>query len=249
MAGRKPDVTGINPYKEGAKTPQVEAMFDHIAAAYDRMNSLMTLGMHVRWRTLALKGLRKDAGDIQGEILDVATGTGDVAIHLRSLFPHAAVTGIDLSVGMMDVARRKVDKKGIAGITFRQADCLRLPFEDDTFGAVTASFGVRNFSDLSAGYREMYRVMKPGARLCIIELCEPRNTLLRCGYRIYTRTLVPLMGKIVSGDAKAYSYLPRSVAACPQRDGMAHLIAEAGFSRVAWKVLPPGTVAIYTAIK
>lgn len=248
MAGRKPDVTGINPYSAGEKTGQVEAMFDHIASAYDRMNSIMTFGMHTRWRTKALEELRT-AGGTAGPLLDVATGTGDVAIHLRKLFPESHITGVDLSEGMMSVARRKTARRHLREIDFIQADCLHMPFADETFAAVTVAYGVRNFADLEAGYREMYRVMRHGARLCVIELCEPASLPLKICYRIYARTLIPLAGRIVSGDHAAYSYLPKSVAACPQRRGMTDLIEKAGFTGARWKVLPPGVVAIYTAVK
>lgn len=244
-----PGVEKLNPYKAGAKAPQVEAMFDHIASAYDRMNSLMTLGMHVRWRIRALNELRRAVGDTDGSLLDVATGTGDVAIHLRRLFPRAFVTGIDLSQGMMDVARGKVARLQLQGMDFRQADCLALPFADGTFEAVTVAYGVRNFADLEKGYREMLRVLRPGGRLCVIELCEPRNLPMRLGYRLYTRTLVPLMGRVLSGDRSAYSYLPRSVAACPQRHDMTAIMRRAGFADAAYKVLPPSAIAIYTAKK
>lgn len=244
-----PEVEHLNPYSRGDKTPQVAAMFDSIASAYDRMNSLMTMGMHVRWRGRALRDLRRAAGDTSGRLLDVATGTGDVAIDLRRLFPHAPVTGIDLSEGMMQVARHKVQAAALQGIDFMQADCLDLPFADDTFEAVTVAYGVRNFADLERGYREMLRVLRPGGRLCVIELCEPRNPLMRLGYRLYTRTLVPLAGRLLSGDTSAYTYLPRSVAACPQRDDMTALMRRAGLTDTAYRVLPPSVIAIYTARK
>lgn len=149
--------------------------------------------------------------DTSAPLLDVATGTGDVAADLRRLFPNAPITGIDISDGMMSVARRKMERMGLKGITFRHADCLALPFEDNTFGAVTVAYGVRNFADLQRGYSEMLRVLKPGGRLCVFELCVPRNPLLRFGYRLYTRSLLPLIGRIISRDSRAYSYLPQSV--------------------------------------
>ena len=141
MAGKEPGketVTALNPYSEGEKTPQVEAMFNNIASTYDRLNALMTMGMHTVWRRKALRGLQQAVGaDTSAPLLDVATGTGDVAADLRRLFPNAPITGIDISDGMMSVARRKMERMGLKGITFRHADCLALPFEDNTFGAVT----------------------------------------------------------------------------------------------------------------
>ena len=253
MAGKEPGketVTALNPYSEGEKTPQVEAMFNNIASTYDRLNALMTMGMHTVWRRKALRGLQQAVGaDTSAPLLDVATGTGDVAADLRRLFPNAPITGIDISDGMMSVARRKMERRGLKGITFRQADCQALPFEDNTFGAVTVAYGVRNFADLQRGYSEMLRVLKPGGRLCVIELCVPRNPLLRFGYRLYTRSLLPLIGRIISRDSRAYSYLPQSVEACPQRGAMTQLMTNAGFQKAACKVLPPNVIAIYTASK
>lgn len=243
------NVEDLNPYSKGEKTPQVETMFNNIASAYDRLNSLMSFGMHTRWRRIALQRLRQTATDPTQPILDVATGTGDVAIHLRRLFPEAPVTGIDLSEDMMDIARRKVARAQLQGINFLRADCLALPFAPDTFAIVTAAYGVRNFADLPAGLRQMHRVLKPGGNLCIIELCEPKSPLMRLGYRLYTRSLVPMMGRMLSGDSRAYTYLPRSVAACPQRGEMIKLLAKAGFRKPRYQVLAPGAVAIYTATK
>lgn len=248
MAGTKPDVTEINPYTDGAKTQQVETMFDNIASAYDRMNSLMTFGMHLRWRSRALSELQRSVKD-GDPILDVATGTGDVAIHLRSLFPSSPITGIDLSEGMMEIARRKVAGRGLRDINFQKADCLAMPFTDNQFAAVTVAYGVRNFADLEAGYREMHRVLRPGGSLCVIELCEPANPLMHFGYKLYTRSLVPLAGRWLSGDSSAYTYLPRSIAACPQRAGMTDIMQRAGFRHAGWQVLFPGAVAIYQAVK
>lgn len=242
-------VTELNPYSEGDKGPQVEAMFNHIASVYDRMNALMTFGMHTHWRSSALRELRSALGDCNAPLLDVATGTGDVTIHLRKLFPNAPVTGIDLSEGMMAVARRKVDDAGLSDISFLQADCMHLPFADNSFAAVTVAYGVRNFQDLAAGYREMCRVLKPGGRICVIELCEPANAVMRLGYRLYARTLIPLAGRLISRDSAAYSYLPRSVAACPQRRDMTELMQHAGFKNARYRVLAPGAVAIYSACK
>ena len=250
MARRTRRVTDINPYGKGDKTTQVGAMFDHIAPAYDFMNGVMSFGLFIRWRDRALRLLARELEGTPADapLLDVATGTGDVAMALRRLFPSRPVTGIDLSEGMLALARDKAARRGL-DIDFRQADCLRLPFAADTFAALTAAYGVRNFSDLEAGYREMLRVLRPGATACVIELSEPRNPLMHLGYRAYVSTLVPLAGRLVSHDASAYSYLPRSVAACPARQEMTALMLRAGFSSARWISLWPGAATIYLARK
>lgn len=252
----------IKPYDEaGGKGKQVEAMFDSIAPAYDFMNTAMTFGLHRRWRDKALKMLADDLavsarfGSVAAplQILDVACGTGDVSFRLLDRFhPGVRVTGIDLSNGMLDVARRKLEKMDAArreAISFVQADCLSLPFADDSFDAVTVAYGVRNFERLADGYAGMLRVLKPGGRLCVIELCEPRAAVVRFGYRLYSRHIIPFVGKIVSKDNRAYSYLPESIAACPQREDMTALMTGAGFRKATWHTLFPDTIGIYLATK
>lgn len=240
----------VNPYTAGAsKTDQVEEMFDSIAPAYDFMNFAMTFGLHRYWRDKALSTLKKVPHD---SILDVATGTGDVAFRLYDTLHPRRIDGIDLSSGMLAVARRKLAGKPQAeqqAITFREADCLHLPYPDGEFDIVTVAYGVRNFERLSAGYAEMLRVLRPGGTLCVIELSTPQGTVTRPLYNFYSRRLIPLAGRLVSGDSRAYTYLPESIAACPQRDAMTALMAEAGFSDPRWRSLTFGAVTIYTAIK
>lgn len=229
------------------KGGQVRRMFDIIAPGYDKMNMLMSLGLCRLWRESSLRSIRSSLAGT--EVLDVATGTGDLAFRLAEKYGVASVTGIDLSEGMLAEARNRLShSEGLSGkIRFIQADCLNLPFPDAAFDAVTVAYGVRNFENLSKGYREMLRVLRPGGMLLVIELAEPRNWLMRCGYNIHTRLLVPALGRFVTGDPKAYSYLPRSIAACPDRDRMAQMIADAGFTDVEWRALPPGTVVSYRA--
>ncbi len=240
----------IMPYSKGeSKTGEVEQMFDSIAPAYDFMNAAMTFGLHKYWRNRAIARLKKHN---PGRILDVATGTGDVAFTLYSRLHPEKVTGVDLSAGMLDVARRKLDKMEAAArrsIDFIQGDCLALPFTDGAFDAVTVAYGVRNFERLSEGYAEMHRVLAPGGVLCVIELSEPRNSFLKALYRLYSRRLIPAIGKVVSGDSRAYSYLPESIAACPQRDDMTSLILQAGFADASWHSLTFGAVTLYIAHK
>ena len=247
-------VEEINPYRESEdKGEQVAEMFDSIAPAYDFMNTAMTLGLHRNWRNKALKAAISNLNLRENEglkLLDVATGTGDVAFKLHSILPSSSITGIDISEGMLEIARQKLnrlpeEKRGL--IAFGKGDCLSLPFHDGEFTLITVAYGVRNFSRLRQGLEEMRRVLKPGGILCIIELSCPRGKITAPAYRIYSRKIIPFVGKLVSGDSRAYSYLPESIAACPQREDMAALLRASGFSTVEWKELTFGAVTYYLA--
>lgn len=242
------DVEHITPYGgEAPKERQVERMFDSIAPAYDFMNRAMTLGIDRLWRAKAV-GLVRAASPRR--ILDVATGTADLAINLARRLPEAEVAGIDLSEGMIDIGREKVSRAGLAQrVKLQVADCLALPFGDATFDCVTVAYGVRNFADLEAGYREMYRVLRPGGMLCVIELSTPVNPLVKPLYGFYTSAIIPAVGRLVSKDTRAYTYLPQSIAAVPQRDDMCALMARAGFGHTAFRPLTFGVCTIYTATK
>lgn len=249
-------VENVEPYREGGeKGKQVERMFDSIAPAYDFMNTAMTLGLHRRWRDTALDAAAEALAENRitpERILDVATGTGDVAFELHRRWPKASITGADLSEGMLDVARRKADALPLhdkAMLTFETGDCLALRFKDDTFDLITVAYGVRNFEHLLQGYREMERVLRPGGILCVIELSEPENKLTHAAYRFYSRTLIPLAGRMVSRDPRAYTYLPESIAAAPQRRDMALLMQQAGLRRCRWRSLTFGAVTFYLAQK
>lgn len=246
------DVEEINPYSKGSdKGEQVERMFDSIARRYDFMNSAMSFGQHRRWRNKALKEAMAELPQKDRyKVLDVATGTGDVAFRLHSLLPTSLITGIDLSEGMLDVARKKLKElpaKERELIAFGKGDSLSLPFHDGDFDFVTVAYGVRNFSDLRKGISEMRRVLAREGVLCIIELSSPRNSLTKIAYNLYSGKVIPWMGKIVTGDNRAYSYLPESIAACPQRGDMAALLYAAGFVRVEWKSLSFGALTYYIA--
>ena len=246
MAGAE----NINPYNQNeSKTEQVEEMFDSIAPAYDFMNTAMTFGLHRYWRDCALKMLDRLPHD---SILDVATGTGDVAFRLYERFSPSRLVGIDLSNGMLDIARRKLasmDQKARDTISFKQDNCLQLSMDDKQFDVVTVAYGVRNFERLAQGYTEMLRVLRPGGTLCVIELSVPRNPLIRWAYNIYSRHLIPAIGRLVSGDSRAYSYLPESIAACPQREEMTDLMRQAGFTDCRYRSLTFGTLTIYLATR
>lgn len=241
----------VNPYVDDnrPKTQQVRSMFDSIAPAYDVMNRMMTFGIDRLWRSKAVKMLKRRT-QRQGTILDVATGTGDLALLLHKKLQPAAVTGIDLSENMIEIARKKIAQASAADkISFMTADCLALPFADNMFSCVTVAYGVRNFEHLLQGYREMYRVLRPGGVLCVIELSTPTNKLVKPLYKFYTRCIIPAVGRMVSRDSRAYTYLPESIAAVPQGQQMTALMSEAGFSRAEFKPLTFGVCTIYTATK
>lgn len=238
-------VEELNPYRDDNRTKdrQVASMFDAIAPAYDFMNTAMSLGMHRSWnRRLVAAAL---AGN-PTSIVDLATGTGEVALALAKACPGAKVTGIDISEGMLEVAR---GKEGATGIDFVCADALATGLPSGSVDAVTIAYGVRNYADIPAGLAEMARILRPGGRVCILELSEPANIVLKAGYRIYTRTLVPLVGRMVSGDHRAYTYLPQSIAACPQRRAMTELMLKAGFSSAHYHSFRLGVCTLYTAVR
>lgn len=242
------DVERITPYGDGSgdKTRQVREMFDSIAPAYDFMNRAMTMGIDRLWRYKAVRLLRDCQHD---DILDIATGTGDLAIKLARELDPIAVTGVDLSEGMIEIGRAKVAKEGLQEVvTLGIGDCLLLPFTDASFDAVTCAYGVRNFADLLAGYREMHRVLRPGGRAVILELSTPTSPMVRPLYNFYTRHVIPTVGRLVSKDVRAYSYLPESIAAVPQGDAMTAIMLEAGFSQARAIPLTMGVCTIYEAV-
>ncbi|MBD5187457.1 MAG: bifunctional demethylmenaquinone methyltransferase/2-methoxy-6-polyprenyl-1,4-benzoquinol methylase UbiE [Muribaculaceae bacterium] len=245
----------IKPYNsDSSKTKEVETMFDNIAHSYDFMNTVMSFGLHRLWRNKALRLALKrlNLNNRQANILDVATGTGDLVFHLHRLLPKATITGIDLSSGMLNIARRKLNlREGTAAekITFAEADCLDLPFKDDSFDLVTVAYGVRNFEEIGKGLAEMARVLRPGGTLCVIELSEPKGKIPRRLYKLYTRTLIPSVGRLVSHDHRAYTYLPESIAAAPQRERLTALMKAAGLSNPQFIDLSFGAATIYLASK
>ena len=243
----------IKPYDaERSKGEQVEEMFDSIAPAYDFMNAAMTFGLHKVWLEKALKALfggkKTESEQPAPEIIDLATGTGDVAFRLAKISPESAVTGVDLSEGMLAVARKKLNSHP-GRITFEQGDCLNLKYDDEHFDILTIAYGVRNFENLAKGFAEFHRVLKPGGKAMILELSRPGNKVVRPLYDIYSRTLIPLAGRMISKDSNAYSYLPRSIAAMPPRERIVEMLKEAGFRKVEAKPLTFGVVTYYLAEK
>lgn len=238
----------ITPYgTDRPKGAQVEEMFDNIAPAYDFMNRAMTLGIDRGWRKKVVKSI---AAANPKAILDVATGTGDLAIQLARAVAGATVTGIDLSEGMLAVGRRKVSEAGLDDrVTLLQGDCLSLPFPDSSFDTVTVAFGVRNFEHLEKGYREMARVLRPGGTLFVLELTTPLSPIVKPFYKLYTRGIIPLLGRLVSHDSRAYSYLPESIAAMPQGRRMLAMMEHAGLTGCEFRPLTLGVSSIYSGRK
>lgn len=241
-----PEVEKITPYGGDApKEQQVEQMFDSIAPAYDFMNRAMTLGIDRLWRRKAVGMLRASEPK---KVLDVATGTGDLAILLARKLPQAEVIGVDLSSGMIKVGQEKIARKQLSDrVSLQVGDCLALPFDNAAFDCITVAYGVRNFADLEAGYREMRRVLRQGGKLCVIELSTPTNPIIKPLYNFYTKHVIPFVGRMVSKDTRAYSYLPESIAAVPQRESMCELMRRAGFSEARYRSLTFGVCTIYIA--
>lgn len=243
------DVERIRPYGDDgrAKDSQVESMFDAIAPAYDLMNRAMTGGLDRLWLRRLVRAAAEGA---PARAVDLATGTGDVAFALAAAMPACSLTGIDISEGMLAKARAKsAAMEPAPRIEFVKADCLATGLPDGCADVVTVAYGVRNFADIAAGYREMYRILRPGGKLCVLELSTPRGLLTKALYKLYTRTLIPLAGRLMSHDRRAYSYLPESIAAAPQRGAMTALMAEAGFCRAAFRSFTFGACTLYTAYK
>ena len=216
---------------------QVRAMFDRIARVYDLMNSLMTAGLHHRWRERAADLAAVGPG---GRALDVACGTGDLAIELaRRVGPTGTVVGSDFSEAMLDQARRKS-----SAVTWEWANALELPYPDDGFDAATVGFGARNFSDLDRGLAEMTRVVRPGGRVVILEITTPQRLPLSTFFSIWFDRIVPALGRL-AGDPDAYAYLPSSVKRFPAPEALAGQMAAAGLTDVRWILTAGGIIALH----
>ena len=238
----------IKPYNDNeAKGKQVEQMFDNIAPSYDLLNHTLSFGIDRRWRRTAIESLMPYAPK---RVLDVATGTGDFALLAAQMLQPKNLVGIDLSDGMLQVAREKLRTQGEAlPITFAKEDCLHLSFPDNSFDAVTVAYGIRNFEDLDKGLGEMLRVLRPGGRLVIIELTAPARFPMKQGFWLYSHVLMPTVGRIISHDKKAYSYLPATMEAFPQGEVMAETLHRVGYRDVAFRRFTFGLSTLYTACK
>jgi demethylmenaquinone methyltransferase/2-methoxy-6-polyprenyl-1,4-benzoquinol methylase len=221
---------------------QVRAMFDRIAGLYDAMNSVMTAGMHHRWRRRAADLAELAPG---GRALDVATGTGDLAIELaRRVGPEGEVVGVDFSEAMLARARAKALGTKAPGVRFEWADALALPFPDGAFAAAAVGFGARNFSDLAQGLAEMARVVAPGGRVVVLEITTPTRPPLSWFHRVWFDRLVPALGQ-VAGDSDAYAYLPESVRRFPAPRELAATLERAGLSEIRWLITAGGIIALH----
>lgn len=238
----------VKPYdNDAAKTGQVREMFNSIAPAYDVMNRMMTLGIDTIWRRKAVDMVGKYN---PRRVLDVATGTGDLAFLIDKRLRPEQLLGIDLSEGMLAIAREKALQNGVADrLSFAVEDCLSLSLPDNSYDAITVAYGVRNFENLKQGFAEMYRVLAPGGVLCVIELSTPEHFPMRQLYKFYTYTIIPLVGRIVSRDKQAYSYLPRSVAAVAQGEEMLDIFRSVGFKNCRLRRLTFGACTIYMGEK
>lgn len=229
------------------KREMVETMFNSIAPTYDRLNHLLSLGIDRRWRRKAIDALKPFAPQT---ILDIATGTGDFAILAARRLDPDRIIGVDISEGMMDVGREKVKKEGLDNVIFfMQDDSTALTFRDESFDAVTVAYGARNFENLKAGLKEMRRVLVPGGHLMLVELTTPPRFPMKQLFHFYAHTMMPLIGRLVSHDDSAYTYLPRSMEAFPQAEELVPMLRRCGFSDVQFKRFTFGLSTMYLATK
>ncbi|AFL80036.1 ubiquinone/menaquinone biosynthesis methyltransferase [Aequorivita sublithincola DSM 14238] len=239
----------ITPYKNSSegKKKQVEQMFDTISEEYDGLNRVISLGSDIKWRKKVIKMV---AEKNPKTILDIATGTGDLAIQFAENSSAEKIIGLDLSEGMLSVARKKVSGKPISEkIEFIQADSEALPFEDNSFDAITVSFGIRNFENLEKGLSEILRVLKKGGIFVILETSVPSKFPFKQGYHFYSKNVLPLVGKVFSKDKVAYKYLSESASAFPHGENLNNILRKIGFNEV--KNIPQtfGVATIYNATK
>jgi demethylmenaquinone methyltransferase/2-methoxy-6-polyprenyl-1,4-benzoquinol methylase len=234
------------PQRESTQfSEQVNRMFDRVAGRYDLLNTVMTAGLHHRWREKTADRAELLPGD---SVLDVCCGTGDLALELAGrVAPGGHVIGCDFSEPMLDLAREKASARGASGVRFEWADALSLPYDAGRFDAVTVGFGVRNLADLDRGLREMTRVLAPRGRLVVLEITQPTRPPLSTFYSLWFDRVVPLLGTF-SGDSEAYSYLPESVRSFPPPLRLAEMMAAAGLERIRWTVLAGGIIAIHSGV-
>lgn len=240
--------TKVKPYKDSdlSKKAQVAQMFDNISEKYDFLNHFLSMGIDVGWRKKVVKIIGKQHPN---SILDIATGTGDLAIMLSNLNV-SEIVGLDLSEGMLAVGKEKVKAKNLSKIiTMIQGDSENLPFTDNRFDAITVAFGVRNFENLEKGLSEILRVLKPQGKLVILEFSKPESFAMKHLYGFYSTVILPVLGRIISKDRSAYTYLPESVAAFPYGKAFNNILKNIGFTAIENQTVSFGIATIYSASK
>ncbi|TKC07019.1 bifunctional demethylmenaquinone methyltransferase/2-methoxy-6-polyprenyl-1,4-benzoquinol methylase UbiE [Pedobacter frigoris] len=239
----------ITPYQSetATKKEQVASMFNNISKTYDFLNHFMSLGIDIIWRKKAIRELKS----LQPKImLDVATGTGDFAFEAIKILQPEKIIGVDISEGMLDVARKKIHDRDLQHIfSVQVGDSEGLHFDNDHFDAITVAFGVRNYENLEKGLQDMHRVLKPGGKIVILEFSKPRKFPVKQGYNFYFKYITPTLGKIFSKDSRAYTYLPESVSAFPDGEDFLALMDKVGFKNTKDRRLTFGISAIYTGTK
>ncbi|MDG1328408.1 MAG: bifunctional demethylmenaquinone methyltransferase/2-methoxy-6-polyprenyl-1,4-benzoquinol methylase UbiE [Flavobacteriaceae bacterium] len=239
----------VTPYKDSGlnKKEQVEKMFDTISGNYDGLNRLISFGTDLKWRKKVLKHIINHQPE---SILDIATGTGDLAIKFAEKTKASKIVGLDLSEGMLSVARKKVNDTELENkVEFIKGDSEALPFDENSFNAITVSFGIRNFDNLEKGLSEIFRVLKPNGALIILETSVPTKFPFKQGYQFHSKIILPIVGKLFSKDKVAYSYLSKSASVFPFGDRLNNILQNIGFINVENKPQTFGVATIYTATK
>jgi demethylmenaquinone methyltransferase/2-methoxy-6-polyprenyl-1,4-benzoquinol methylase len=239
----------ITPYTpdQGTKKEQVADMFNNISKTYDFLNHFLSLGIDIIWRKKAINELKKDQPKL---ILDVATGTGDFAFEALSILKPEKIIGVDISQGMLDIAQQKIAKRGLGDrFEVKLGDSEKLPFDANTFDAVTVAYGVRNFENLELGLDDIHRVLKPGGKAVVLEFSKPKVFPVKQLYKFYFNYITPGIGKLFSKDSRAYTYLPESVAVFPDGETFKALMDKIGFKNTKCRPLAFGICSIYTGVK
>lgn len=238
----------VVPYKEQSNTKkeQVADMFDNISPKYDFLNRILSFGIDIYWRKFAINKLAEVKPKY---ILDIATGTADLAMEASKLKPESII-GVDISEGMLSFGRKKIKARHLDKlITLQYGDAENLPFEENSFDGITVAFGVRNFENLEKGLTDIARVLKPNGRLVILEFSQPKAFPIKQLYGFYNKAILPAVGKLVSKDASAYTYLPESVAAFPYGEGLISIMKKCGFKNCEHFPLTFGIATVYIAAK
>jgi demethylmenaquinone methyltransferase/2-methoxy-6-polyprenyl-1,4-benzoquinol methylase len=239
----------ITPYhtENASKKEQVATMFNNISGTYDFLNHFLSLGIDILWRKKAIKELKSLKPK---NILDVATGTGDFAFESIKILKPDQIVGVDISSGMLEVAKKKIAQRNLGHIfSVKLGDSEKLPFSDNQFDAITVAYGVRNYENLEKGLADMFRVLKPGGKIVILEFSKPQQFPIKQTYNFYFKHITPFFGRLFSKDGRAYSYLPESVAAFPDGKAFTNLMETVGFSQTKQTTLTFGISSIYTGIK